>query len=230
VGVSAVEAALSITSAAVLFTGLDFSYPRQQTHARSAPFHLGMLRSCSRLRPCGMILFETLLARPRLWLHDKGGNRLLTDLVLQSYARQLREVSTNIPRCFDLSAQGLPVGAERVDTISELTTLCSQTADTATRQANAAASSGRRPEPSCDTVQRFCRREQELLYKAVQSMAGSNRIPSEAAGPVEYLYLSIPEVNPDRTLSPQNLSRVERLAEKCRLYLQRTRMALMGGQ
>ena len=230
VGVSAVEAALSITSAAVLFTGLDFSYPRNQTHARSTPSHLNALRSCSRLQPCGMNSFETLLARPRLWLKAKGGERLVSDLVLHSYARQLRTVMEGSSRCFDLSAEGLSVGARRIDTISQLVALCRASTEHAVKRADAAAGSRKRSSPDSGPVQRFCQQEQELLSSVVQSIAEFDRVPSEALAPVEYLRLSLPEADPDRMLSSSNLSRIQRQAEVLRLSLQRTGNALQAGQ
>jgi hypothetical protein len=236
VGVSAAEAALHITSGPVLFSGLDFSYPKNQTHARSTPIHLGMLRGCTRLRPCGMAIFETLLARPRLWLHDKGGKRVLTDLVLHSYARQLRSVNAESSRIYDLSAEGLCVGARRVDTLAQLRALCSGAAvsagaDIRTGRAGldrpgTTSRSGNRPRPTTGSLLRFCEREQELLSGAVQSIAESNQMTSAALSVLEYLLLSCPEVDPDRQLSPKNLARVHRLAGALRQCLARTRCAL----
>ena len=233
VGVSAVEAALSITSGPVLFTGLDFSYTGNQSHARGTPSHLRMLRGCRRLQPCGMIPFETLLARPRLWLSGKGGNRVLTDLVLQSYARQLRSVCEQTSGCFDLSTEGLPVGAERITRLSELIGLCNPprgSAEGTGGAARAAVQSPRRLKAGSDAVQRFCEQEQGLLSQVERSIAQSSRIPSDALLPVEYLLLPFPQADPDQTLSAQNLSQVEKLAGTLRMCLERTRLALKAGQ
>jgi hypothetical protein len=221
VGVSAVEAALSVTSGPVLFTGLDFSYPGNLTHARSTPVHRGMLHSCSRLQPCGMAAFETLLARPRLRLPGKGGKRLLTDLVLHSYARQLSAVNAASSRSFDLSAEGLPVGARRIDTIAELQALCS-----AAEADEAASRPGSSPKFATDALLGFCRQEEELLAEVVGSATGSGRIAVDTRSALEYLYLSVPGADPDRIQSPQSLARIERLAGVLRLFLQRTRAAL----
>jgi hypothetical protein len=224
----------------VLFTGLDFSYPRNLTHARSTPVHRGMLRSCSRLHPCGMNAFETLLARPRLRLPGKGGTRVLTDLVLDSYARQLSTVNAAGSRSFDLSAEGLPVGARRVDTIAELQALCGAAAPA--RSAGIGMGRAGAVEPAAtsrsknhhriasDALLRFCRREEELLSGVVRSTSGSVRIPSDARSALEYLFLTTPEADPSLSQSPQNLDRVERLAGVLRLCLQRTRAALEGAE
>jgi hypothetical protein len=230
VGVSAVEAALSITTGPVMFTGLDFSYPRNQTHARSTPFHLNTLRSCTRLQPCGMNIFQTLLSRPRLWLHGKDGSGLLTDLVLHSYARQLCTVNADSRRSFDLSAEGLPVGGERIGSFAELTALCSRSGDTGAGKTNRAPASAVRPRPGPDSVKRFCRQEEELLSEVSRSVAESNPVLSKALAPVEYLSLSIPEANPDQTLSSWNRSRIERQANRLLLRLQRTRAVVKAGR
>jgi hypothetical protein len=232
VGVSAVEAALSITSGPVLFTGLDFSYTGNQSHARGTPSHLRMLQGCRRLQPCGMILFETLLARPRLWLADKGGNRVLTDLVLRSYAGQLRSVCEQSPGCFDLSPVGLPVGAERIARLSELLDLCSRRQGTARGTGAAPKAAVRSPKhlkAGAETVERFCEREQELLSRVERSIAESGRIPPEILLPVEYLLLSTPQADPGQQLSARNLSRIEKLAGMLRNHLERTRLALEAG-
>jgi len=230
VGVSAVEAALSLTTGPVLFTGLDFSYPQNQTHARSSPFHLAVLHSCTRLRPCGMKVFETLLARPRLWLRGKGGRRLLSDLVLHTYARQLRTVNADSSRSYDLSAEGLPVGAERIDTLAKLIDLCSGAAGAEAAEAGRVLRSGNRPRPTSDSVRRFCQKEQGFLASVIRSIGESDRVLSQALAPVEYLHLSLPEVDPERTLSPPNLSLIEGQARLLSLYLARTRAALADSQ
>jgi hypothetical protein len=233
VGVSAVEAALSVTSGPVLFTGLDFSYTGNQSHARGTPSHLRMLRGCRRLRPCGMIPFETLLARPRLWLTGKGGNRVLTDLVLQSYAGQLRSVCEQTPGCFDLSREGLPVGTERISGLSELIDRCRPGRGAAEGTRAAMRSALQSPKPLkalSDSVERFCEQEQGLLAKVEQSLGRFSRIPAEVLRPVEYLLLPSPQADPDQEMSAHQLSQIEALAGTLRAYLERTRLTLKSGQ
>ncbi len=234
VGVSAVEAALTITTGAVLFTGLDFSYPGNQSHARSSPFHLAALHGCTRLQPCGMRVFETLLARPRLRLQGKGGQRLLTDLVLHSYARQLGTVNTDCSRSYDLAAEGLPVGGRRVDTLAELLDLCGE-ADAAAGGAEAGEAGrdsrpGNRPRSSRQMVQRFCDQEKELLFEVIRSIGESERDLTAALAPVEYLRLSLPEADPDRILRPADRSRIAGQARLLALSLERTREVLAAQQ
>ena len=228
VGVSAVEAALSLTTAAVLFTGLDFSYPGNQTHARSAPSHLAALRSCNRLQPCGANIFKTLLARPRLWLRDKGGGRVLTDLVLQSYARQLRTVNSASARSFDLSAEGLPVAAERIDKFSRLIDLCTRLPEASAGKADPASGtgSGVRRRPGTDSLRRFCEQEEGLLSEVVRSIAETGGVLAGDLAPVDYLRLSLPGTYPEGSLNPSDLSRIAAQAGVLSRCLRRTREAL----
>jgi hypothetical protein len=90
VGVTAVQAALGLTLGPVLLAGLDFCYPGGRTHACGAPSHRRALTSCSRLAPPGSAAFQALAARPRLQVAGKGGRRYPSDLVLRSYALQLK--------------------------------------------------------------------------------------------------------------------------------------------
>ncbi len=220
VGVSAVEAALLMTKGPVLFTGLDFSYPQGQTHARGAPSQRAMHLNCTRIRPCGMSVFETLLARPRLWIEGKRGKRLLSDLVLHSYARQLHSIVAESPRTFDLGPEGLPVGAQRIRSFSELDRICSQgskpRSDTPSPSLGNRARSGAGTRSAHDRkrvaeqVRTFCEKEQALVSQSA----------------VEYLLLSLPEVDPEKVLTSQNLKTVEARARLFCSRLQRTRNEL----
>jgi hypothetical protein len=220
VGVSAVEAALSITTGPVLFTGLDFSYPRRQTHSRGAPFHLTMLQSCNRIEPCGMSAFTTLLNRPRLLLRDKADNPLVTDLVLHSYAGQLRKVASTSRRIFDLSREGLPVGGGRIESLTELLRICR---DLPGSQAAAPDAPAR---IDAEALRRFCFQELGLLSQVLRSIENSDPDPAETLAAAEYLLLSLPGVNPDRGLSPATLARIAGEARVLSRYLERTLLAL----
>ena len=205
VGVSAVEAALLMTKGPVLFTGLDFSYPQGQPHARGAPSQRAMHLNCTRIRPCGMSAFETLLARPRLWIEGKSGKRLLSDLVLHSYARQLYRIVADSPRTFDLGPEGLPVGAQRIRSFSELERICSQ--GSKPRSGTRRAHDRKRV---AEQVRTFCEKEQALVSRFA----------------VEYLLLSLPEADPEKVLTSQNLKTVEARARLFCSRLQRTRNEL----
>jgi hypothetical protein len=229
VGVSSVEAALAVTTGPVLFTGLDFSYPGRQTHARGAPFHLAMLAHCNRRRPCGMRAFESLLTRPKLRLQGKRGDSVLTDMVLYTYARQLQSINAGCPRSFDLGVEGLPVGARTIESFDELDALC--------RPGRAAGGSRpcSSPEPAparrnrgagVREILRFCEQERSLLSEVLRTIAGAAPDLSRAIAPVDYLLLSLPETNPARMLTEANRARIEKQAKLLSRYLQRSCDAL----
>jgi hypothetical protein len=226
VGVSAVEAALAITQGPVLFTGLDFSYTKNQTHARGAPFHLTLLHRCTRVNPCGMDAFRSLMERPLLRLAGKDGQPVLTDLVLRSYASQLQTVNAANLRSHDLSRQGLPVGADRVDTLKQLAEFCDHATDHHGMQVAPVEVNGLRSRPDVSSLQGFCNRELSLLAEVSRSIGATGRGLEKVLDPVEYLHLSLPEVNPDRRLSSSNRSRIDAKARMLSVYLQRTLAAL----
>jgi hypothetical protein len=226
VGVSAVEAALLLTTGPVLFTGLDFSYANGQTHARGTPSHLAGLSRCSRLEPCGMIAFGTLLSRPRMWQRGKTGGRLLTDLVLFTYARQLAAINAASRRSFDLGREGLPVGAGRIASVAELAAVCGRDADSSGTSGPAgpgARAGGTRPSrarPAAGGIRSFYENERALLSAVIGGTPGT---PREFPGltSVEYLFLAEPEVEPERLLTSANLERVKARAAKFSLHLRR---------
>jgi len=232
VGVSAVEAALTLTSGPILFTGLDFAYSRGQTHARGAPFQLASLAENSRLRPCGMTAFQTLLDRPRLRLAGKTGEQLLTDLVLDSYRRQLVGVIESCTRCFDLSGQGLPVGAPGIDSEIQLAQLLELGENHRLRSDNG----GGREGAGLEEVEKFCEHEQSLLKLVIQAIAEdsrdlsrrdlSRRDLSRLIAPVDYLSLLLPQPDPHRLLEAGNLRTIDSIARDLLLSLQHTRQSL----
>lgn len=120
VGVAAVYAALNITSGPVLIAGLDFSFPCYKTHARGSPANLAMLHRADRLTPVGLAGYEQLLSRPLLKLKGKGGEEVITDLILQSYSVQLKEHLNNLSKVYDLGRHGLPLGAQSINNEKEL--------------------------------------------------------------------------------------------------------------
>ena len=235
VGVSAVEAALALTTGPVLFTGLDFSYPDGRTHARGAPLQTSMLLGCGRLRPCGMGVFEILLSRPRLRMRGKSGATVLTDLVLESYARQLAEINTGCARSFDLGSEGLPTGARRIRTLAGLIDLCSGEgpeesggAASTVKARDGAAERGRN-RPTAGGVKRFCAREQRLLEEVADSIENFGSAAPQLLEEVEYLHLSLPQAGPGTCPDHSQMAQIGRQARALMVRLQRTREAVMRG-
>ncbi len=116
VGVLGVHLAARLTTDVVYFTGLDFSYDLERTHARGAPMQTLSLARRSRLDPSPF--FGMAVARPLLMLEGKGGRPARSDTVLLSYAEQLRSTIARLPEgsVYDLSPDlGLPNGAPPAD-------------------------------------------------------------------------------------------------------------------
>jgi hypothetical protein len=202
VGVTAVRAALSLTAGPVLLAGLDFCYPEGRTHARGTPSQRRALGSCSRLRPADSGLFEALTSRPLLRLAGKGGRQQVSDLVLRSYALQLRALAAKSGRLFDLGAVGLETGARPVRSAGELEALLSSGP-----WPPAPALPAFRASP--DRLRGFLRAEAELLRaaedeleQALQRGAG----PGPAVQAVDYVLLATPEADPQRQAERGNLA------------------------
>ncbi|MFO7781716.1 MAG: 6-hydroxymethylpterin diphosphokinase MptE-like protein [Spirochaetia bacterium] len=112
VGVLGVHLAARLTTDAVYFTGLDFSYDLERTHARGAPMQALSLARRTRLDPSPF--FGMAVARPLLTLEGKDGRPARSDTVLLSYAEQLRSTISRLPEgsVYDLSPdRGLPNAA-----------------------------------------------------------------------------------------------------------------------
>jgi hypothetical protein len=112
VGVLGVHLAARLTTDAVYFTGLDFSYDLERTHARGAPMQTLSLARRTRIDPSPF--FGMAVSRPLLRLEGKGGRPARSDTVLLSYAEQLRSTISRLPEggVYDLSPDlGLPNGA-----------------------------------------------------------------------------------------------------------------------
>ncbi len=202
VGVTAVQAALSLTAGPVLLAGLDFCYPDGRTHARGTPSHRRALAACSRLAPPGSGSLEALAARPLLRVAGKAGRQYQTDLVLRSYALQLRALAQANGRLYDLGAEGLETGARPLRTDGEL---------------EAVLGAGPWPpapflppfSPQAAQVRDFLRAEVGLLQAAERELEkalqrGTGTGPAVAL--VDYILLATPEADPRRLADRGNLA------------------------
>ena len=202
VGVTAVQAALSLTAGPVLLAGLDFCYPGGRTHARGAPSHRRALGACSRLAPLGMGAFEALAARPRLRVAGKAGRRYSSDLVLRSYSLQLRALAQGSGRLYDLGEEGLETGARPIPSDDALQTLLAAGPWPPAPPLRAFA-----PRPA--QVRDFLHAEAALLQAAESELGEALRRgtgPGPAVARVDYVLLATPEADPQRLAEPGNLA------------------------
>jgi hypothetical protein len=202
VGVTAVQAALRLTAGPVLLAGLDFCYPARRTHARGTPSHRRGLASCTRLAPLGSGTLEALAARPLLRVRGKADREYVSDLVLRSYALQLRALAETSSRLYDLGAEGLETGARPLPAEAELDALLA---------------SGPWPpaaplplfSPRAAQVRDFLSAEAGLLLAAERELGlalkqGAGTGPAVAQ--VSYIQLATPEADPQRLAQRGNLA------------------------
>ena len=125
VGVAAVYTAKMITTGPVILCGLDFSYTFNRTHAKNTAFHMLALCAVNRLESGEQIVYEAVKKRPLIRIEGKGGETVLSDLVLLFYSRRINEVVDNSGRLFDIGQKGLKTGAENIDSPEKLENLVS---------------------------------------------------------------------------------------------------------
>ena len=117
VGLYAVETALFLRKDAdtpVIFTGLDFSYPAGKTHCRETPQHKARLLYTDRFHPIAN--YEASFSAKSLKLTGKDGNQVITEPALLSYAKLFSVRYKNTANLFDISEEGLNLGAKRLGT------------------------------------------------------------------------------------------------------------------
>ena len=112
VGVVAVYFALKLTTGPIFLTGLDFSFVRGKPHSRGAPSHTLSISGSSRINSLGWYKYS--LSRPLIDIKGKNGKSRSTDVVLYNYSQTLAAMIRDEKRVFDLSQDGLAIGAPLV--------------------------------------------------------------------------------------------------------------------
>jgi hypothetical protein len=165
-------------------------------------------------------VLEALADRPLLRVAGKAGRQYASDLVLRSYALQLRALAQANGRLYDLGAEGLETGALPLRTEAELEALLA-----AGPWGPASPLPPFAPRPS--QVGDFLNAEAELLRAAERELkeALDKGTPAgPAVAQVDYILLSTPEADPQRLAERGNLAlalasarwlraRLERLAQ-----------------
>jgi hypothetical protein len=198
VGIAAVYCALLMTTGPVFLAGLDFGYPGRRTHAKNTYFHTIILTQGSRLKTGEQINFGAIAGRPLLTVDAVNGKPLLTDLVLFSYAENLRQlVGQHGDRIFAISPEGADCGAKRYAAGSP------PPAGAPALAADVPGSAQEYPSGTPGRILEFLRAEEALLANALeavdtrlQSAAGDRGelAPEEfeALKAVDYAYFHLP--------------------------------------
>ncbi|MDR0562854.1 MAG: DUF115 domain-containing protein [Spirochaetaceae bacterium] len=170
VGLTAVTAALRLSSGPVIISGLDFSYTLDSFHARSAPSHSEGLRRQTRLR--SRFNGEAAFQAGTVSGVSKSGGQVRTNPALKLYRDLFEQTFAGESRILDITGPGLSLG---VPTVS---------LEEARRILQSGASPKKsRPEepqkPSAAAVEAFIRRERDALIALRDMMTGI--IPGDAA-------------------------------------------------
>ncbi len=225
VGVTALYIALELTRAPVFVAGLDFSYIRNQSHARGTPIYRLMYRRASRILPVGQISYESILKRPLLKVKGEDGKDLQSDLVLHGYAQQVSRIYRKRPRFFKLSYKGFDIGAPAVETEAQFEREMGNhpflsengfVAELRPRETGKASS-----ESFGQKLERFVEQETNRLARGVETIGNLIRSGGEdvfAASPgaplmnlleeLDYLYFYFPDPFPKGSLTRDYLVRI----------------------
>ncbi|TVR04253.1 MAG: DUF115 domain-containing protein [Spirochaetaceae bacterium] len=204
VGVVAVALAAQLTASPIALAGLDFAYPDGKSHARGAPWMIRELVRTYRLRR-GEI-YGACLARPRISVPGKTGAPCKSDIVLLSYAEQVRALCAQRPGVFDVSPEGLPTGAQLVSGIKEYLGQVAHAERSANQSHTGPRSAGidLTPAPSAQTIALFLKRERALvsatreaaLAAAAHLTATTQNAFEQAVSETDYVACGLP-ITPD---------------------------------
>jgi hypothetical protein len=150
----------------------------------------------------GSGILEALSARPLLRVPGKAGRECTSDLVLRSYALQLRALANASARLYDLGAEGLETGARSLRTDEEVEALLD---------------SGPWPpasplpvfSPQPAQVRDFLAAEAGLLLAAERELGQALRQGTRtgpAVAQADYILLATPEADPERLAERGNLA------------------------
>jgi len=182
VGVAAVYLALKMTQNDVMLTGLDFSYPFMKNHSSDSPHARMALSRVKRTRAAGQTEYAQFLARPRISSRDKKGRPLVSDLILQGYAENVRALSESSGRIVEISEAGLDLGGRKFYKTSAKPGTINPATDT--RVTGASATPGKTTGSCFDRVSQrdvlsFLKKEKLLLEQAEKIMAERIKKASE---------------------------------------------------
>lgn len=226
VGVAAVFLTGRMCAGPVAFAGLDFAYSDDKTHARGAPFLSREIATRTRLH--GDRIFPACIDRPRLTAPEKHGGTCKTDLVLLSYAEQLRGISHSRCSLYDLGAHGLHSGVSVLNNLDDFLALSTATRELESQAESRAAerqgAEASKAQQDCQTRVRCALGKELQLITDLERAIGTNESGSSSPSlddllaEADYLYADTGARPP---FNEPALRRVLAAARFYRLHIQR---------
>jgi hypothetical protein len=196
VGLTAVAAALRVSSGPVVVGGIDFSFTLDRFHARSTPGHIDRLGRQSRF--LGLICAGTAFRRGVFAGVSKAGTPVRSDPAMRTYRDLFEQEFAGEGRLWDITGPGLSLG---------IRTLPLEAAFALLRKAGpfvpgdpergAAAGLTGKDRPPVEAVEAFVLREQRTLLTLRGILTGETVPPPEQLDRLldecDYLWAHFPE-------------------------------------
>jgi hypothetical protein len=189
VGLTAVAAALRVSSGPVVIGGIDFSFTLDRFHARSAPGHLDRLGRQNRF--AGLINADTAYRRGVFAGISKSGAPVRSDPAMQTYRDLFSREFAGEARLWDITGPGLPLGIQALSPEAAFTLL------RASRHPVPPPPAGDKKRPPAEAVEAFIRRERQTLLALRDILTGETAPVPEHLDRLldecDYLWAHFPE-------------------------------------
>jgi hypothetical protein len=189
VGLTAVAAALRVSSGPVVIGGIDFSFTLDRFHARSTPGHLDRLGRQNRF--LGLISAETAFRRGVFAGTSKSGMPVRSDPAMQTYRDLFSREFAGETRLRDIIGPGLPLGIRALSPEAAFTLLRSSP-----HPASPPPEGGKK-RPPAEAVESFILRERQTLLTLRRILTGETALVSEQLDALldecDYLWAHFPE-------------------------------------
>ncbi|NOY09175.1 MAG: DUF115 domain-containing protein [Spirochaetes bacterium] len=216
VGAAAVYTALHISSGPVFLAGLDFSYPKEKTHANDSTFYRLMIINSSRLSPLSDSSKKAIMQRPLRNIKTQNNIDIKSDLVLNTYARELNEILKTQNRVFNLSHEHSPLLAPVVSSENELKNML---VHSGAENSNNSFPKQKNMNFSQESVKRFLDNELTILSKSSEYISHylnslrSERIKEinrikQNVNVLDYIYAGFPDAGADMFVETSFLKRL----------------------
>jgi hypothetical protein len=192
VGLTAVAAALRVSSGPIVIGGIDFSFTLDRFHARSSPGHLDRLGRQNRF--LGLIGADTAFRRGVFTGTAKSGAPVRSDPAMQTYRDLFQQEFAGETRLWDIVGPGLPLGIQALSP-EEAFALLSPAPRPPAGEAHAGiAGKGR---PPVEAVEAFVLRERQTLVALRGLLSGEAAPGPESLDKLldecDYLWAHFPE-------------------------------------